>query len=117
MKLVVLGSGGSQPTPKVGCDCRTCQVARLEMRRDPRSRHVRSGPSLWLPDHGILIDTPEESSLRMDLRILALTSAAAAIMTFAQTTSPYSLVTQIKCKPGKTAECEEYLNKTLHKSM
>ena len=67
MKLVVLGSGGSQPTPKVGCDCRTCQAARLEMRRDPRSRHVRSGPSLWLPEHGVLIDTPEESNAQLNL--------------------------------------------------
>ena len=54
----------------------------------------------------------------MDIRILALTSAAAAAMTFAQTTTnTYSSVTQIKCKPGKTAECEEYLSKTLHKVM
>jgi hypothetical protein len=53
----------------------------------------------------------------MDLRILALTSAAAAVMTFAQTPTNYSLVTQIKCKPGKTAECEEYLSKSLHKAM
>jgi phosphoribosyl 1,2-cyclic phosphate phosphodiesterase len=67
MKLVVLGSGGSQPTPKVGCDCRTCQAARLEMRRDPKSRHVRTGPSLWLPDHGVLIDTPEESNTQLNL--------------------------------------------------
>jgi phosphoribosyl 1,2-cyclic phosphate phosphodiesterase len=67
MKLVVLGSGGSQPTPKVGCDCRTCQAARLEMRHDPKSRHVRTGPSLWLPDHGVLIDTPEESNTQLNL--------------------------------------------------
>jgi phosphoribosyl 1,2-cyclic phosphate phosphodiesterase len=67
MKLVVLGSGGSQPTPKVGCDCRTCQAARLEMRRDPKSRHVRTGPSLWLPEHGVLIDTPEESNAQLNL--------------------------------------------------
>jgi phosphoribosyl 1,2-cyclic phosphate phosphodiesterase len=67
MKLVVLGSGGSQPTPKTGCDCRTCQAARLEMRRDPKSRHVRTGPSLWLPEHGVLIDTPEESNAQLNL--------------------------------------------------
>ena len=67
MKLVVLGSGGSQPTPKTGCDCRTCQAARLEMRRDSRSRHIRTGPSLWLPEHGILIDTPEESNAQLNL--------------------------------------------------
>jgi phosphoribosyl 1,2-cyclic phosphate phosphodiesterase len=67
MKLVVLGSGGSQPTPKVGCDCRTCQAARFELRRDPRSRHVRTGPSLWLPEYGILIDTPEESNAQLNL--------------------------------------------------
>ena len=67
MKFVVLGSGGSQPTPKTGCDCRTCQAARLEMRRDPKSRHVRTGPSLWLPEHGVLIDTPEESNAQLNL--------------------------------------------------
>jgi hypothetical protein len=54
----------------------------------------------------------------MDLRTLALISAAAAAMAFAQTpTNTYRIVTQIKCKPGKTAECEEYLSKSLHKSM
>ena len=64
------------------------------------------------------MSAPQEASSRMDIRILALTSAAAAAMTFAQTTTnPYVQMTQIKCHPGKTAECEQFLSTTLHKTM
>lgn len=57
----------------------------------------------------------------MHLRTLVLTSAAVALtvshaVAYAQTPI-YSLVTTIKCRPGKTAECEDYLSKNLHKSM
>ncbi len=60
MRAVILGSGGSQPTPKAGCDCRVCARARAE-----GNHHVRTGPSLWLPDAGLLIDTPEESNAQL----------------------------------------------------
>ncbi len=61
MRAIVLGSGGSQPTPKAGCTCRVCTRARLE-----GGRNSRSGPSLWLPDHSVLIDTPEESNAQLN---------------------------------------------------
>ena len=57
----MLGSGGSQPTPKAGCDCRVCRAARLE-----GGKHVRGGPSLWLPQAGILVDTPEEANAQLN---------------------------------------------------
>ena len=61
MRALVLGSGGSQPTPKAGCTCRVCTRARLE-----GGHNARSGPSLWLPDYGVLIDTPEESNAQLN---------------------------------------------------
>ena len=61
MRGIVLGSGGSQPTPKAGCTCRVCTRARLE-----GGKNARSGPSLFLPDHHVLIDTPEESNAQLN---------------------------------------------------
>lgn len=61
MRALVLGSGGSQPTPKAGCTCRVCTRARRD-----GGQNARSGPSLWLPDHLVLIDTPEESNAQLN---------------------------------------------------
>lgn len=60
MDLTIVGSGGSQPTPKAGCNCRVCTTARRE-----GGRHVRTGPSLYLHDARLLIDTPEEANFRL----------------------------------------------------
>jgi phosphoribosyl 1,2-cyclic phosphate phosphodiesterase len=54
---LILGSGGSQPTPKALCTCRVCSRARQLGGRDRRS-----GPSLYLPQAQLLIDTPEEAN-------------------------------------------------------
>jgi phosphoribosyl 1,2-cyclic phosphate phosphodiesterase len=61
MRALILGSGGSQPTPKAGCTCRVCVRARRE-----GGRNTRGGPSLWLPDHRVLVDTPEESNAQLN---------------------------------------------------
>ncbi|GEM89171.1 MBL fold metallo-hydrolase [Oceanithermus desulfurans] len=60
MRPLVLGSAGSQPTPKAGCGCRLCTLARRE-----GGRAVRTGPSLYLPEADLLIDTPEEANLQL----------------------------------------------------
>jgi hypothetical protein len=51
----------------------------------------------------------------MEFRTFAIASAVAATLTFAQ--SNYMTGTQIKCKSGKTAECEAFLNTTFRKAM
>ena len=56
----VLGSAGSQPTPKAGCSCRLCALARRE-----GGRAVRTGPSLYLHEADLLIDTPEEANQQL----------------------------------------------------
>ena len=53
----------------------------------------------------------------MNLRILALISAATVSQSATAQHSAYTLVTNVKCKAGKAAECDEYLSKTLHKVM
>ncbi len=66
MRALVLGSAGSQPTPKAGCNCRLCRRARAE-----GGRVRRTGPSLYLPEYGLLVDTPEESNQQLADRGLA----------------------------------------------
>ncbi|WP_457638004.1 MBL fold metallo-hydrolase [Oceanithermus sp.] len=66
MEALILGSAGSQPTPKAGCNCRLCTLARQE-----GGRAVRTGPSFYLPAAGLLIDTPEEANLQLASRGLA----------------------------------------------
>ena len=60
MRAIVLGSAGSQPTPKAGCACRLCELARNE-----GGRALRTGPSLYLREADLLIDTPEEANLQL----------------------------------------------------
>ncbi len=66
MRPLILGSAGSQPTPKAGCTCRLCTLAR---ERGGRAR--RTGPSLYLPEAGLLVDTPEEANLQLTAHGLA----------------------------------------------
>jgi phosphoribosyl 1,2-cyclic phosphate phosphodiesterase len=61
MLIEVLGSGGAIGTPKPGCCCRVCTLAR--QRGVPYSR---TGPSFYVHDLGLLVDTPEESRLQVD---------------------------------------------------
>jgi len=61
MLIEVLGSGGATGTPTPGCFCRVCTLART--RGVPYSR---MGPSYFVHELGLLIDTPEESRLQVD---------------------------------------------------
>ncbi|AEB12888.1 MBL fold metallo-hydrolase [Marinithermus hydrothermalis] len=70
MRLIVVGSGGSQPTPKAGCACRVCTAARRF-----GGRHQRAGPSLYVHEGAVLIDTPEE----INARLVALDLAPQAV--------------------------------------
>jgi phosphoribosyl 1,2-cyclic phosphate phosphodiesterase len=66
MRPRILGSAGSQPTPKAGCGCRLCELARRE-----GGRAVRTGPSFYLPEADLLVDTPEEANLQLNRQGLA----------------------------------------------
>ena len=59
MKIKILGSGATQPAPRPCCDCDTCKKAKEE------KIEFRTGPSIFIEDEKILIDTPEE--IRQDL--------------------------------------------------
>jgi phosphoribosyl 1,2-cyclic phosphate phosphodiesterase len=61
MKIHFLGTGGASLTPRPGCECRVCTEARAN--GPPYSRW---GPSLFIEDEHILIDTPEEISLELN---------------------------------------------------
>lgn len=55
MKFTILGSGGVHPIPLPACQCRVCILARKE-----GGRHKRGGPSVFVHDLNLLIDTPED---------------------------------------------------------
>ena len=55
MRWTILGSGGCAVTPKPLCQCRICREAR---RKGPP--YARAGPSAFLHDINLLIDTPAE---------------------------------------------------------
>lgn len=55
MKISLLGSGGCIPIPKPLCQCKICREARKKGR--PFSR---SGPSIFIHDINLLIDTPPQ---------------------------------------------------------
>ena len=55
MKWTILGSGGCMVIPKPLCQCPVCQEA-----RDKGIPYARSGPSAFLHDINLLIDTPAE---------------------------------------------------------
>jgi phosphoribosyl 1,2-cyclic phosphate phosphodiesterase len=57
MRWTVLGSGGCTVIPKPLCQCRVCREAR---RKGPP--YSRSGPSVFLHDIHLLVDTPAEIS-------------------------------------------------------
>jgi phosphoribosyl 1,2-cyclic phosphate phosphodiesterase len=57
MKWTVLGSGGCTVIPKPLCQCRVCQQA-----RERGVPYARAGPSAFLHDINLLIDTPAEIS-------------------------------------------------------
>ena len=55
MKWTILGSGGCMVIPKPLCQCRVCQQA-----REKGVPYARTGPSAFLHDINLLIDTPAE---------------------------------------------------------
>ncbi len=55
MELTILGSGGCMVIPKPLCQCRVCKEAR---KKGPP--YERTGPSAFIHDENILIDTPAE---------------------------------------------------------
>ncbi|MFU8796815.1 MAG: MBL fold metallo-hydrolase [Dehalococcoidia bacterium] len=55
MELTILGSGGCMVIPKPLCQCRVCRQARAT-----GVPYARTGPSAFLHDINLLIDTPAE---------------------------------------------------------
>ncbi|MEE8440914.1 MAG: MBL fold metallo-hydrolase [Spirochaetia bacterium] len=62
MKIEVLGSGGAVTVPRAFCDCRVCTQAK----DNPRPPYVRHGPSVYIHDLDLLIDTPEEIRIQLN---------------------------------------------------
>ena len=61
MKLKIAGSGGMFLIPNPFCKCPACQEARIK-----RGPYERLGPSLYIEDIGMLIDTPEDIAVACD---------------------------------------------------
>lgn len=61
MKLKIVGSGGMFQIPNPFCKCPICEEARKE-----RGRYERLGPSLYIEDIKMLIDTPEDIGIACD---------------------------------------------------
>ena len=61
MELTILGSGGCMVIPKPLCRCRVCEEARSRGRP-----YERTGPSAFLHDENLLIDTPAEIALQLN---------------------------------------------------
>jgi len=61
VNLIFLGTGGATITPRPGCKCRVCSLARL--RGVPYSR---LGPALFVQELNGLFDTPEEIAVELE---------------------------------------------------
>ncbi|OQX65594.1 MAG: hypothetical protein B5M55_03645 [Desulfococcus sp. 4484_242] len=61
MDLTILGSGGCTVIPKPLCQCRVCREARSK-----GFPYERTGPSAFLHDAHLLIDTPAEIALQLN---------------------------------------------------
>ncbi len=73
MKAIVLGSGGSNGVPQVGCECFTCTSD------DPKNQRTRASIIIQSPDTTILIDTSPD--LRQQLLIHNISKIDAVIYT------------------------------------
>jgi len=65
MKLTILGSGGCMVIPKPLCRCHVCKEA-----REKGVPYVRTGPSAFIHDENILIDTPAEISYQLNRSLI-----------------------------------------------
>ncbi len=61
MEITILGSGGCMVIPKPLCRCRVCEEARSK-----GVPYERTGPSAFIHDENILIDTPAESAQQLN---------------------------------------------------
>jgi phosphoribosyl 1,2-cyclic phosphate phosphodiesterase len=61
MKWTILGSGGCAVIPKPLCRCRICREARRK-----GHPYARAGPSAFLHDINLLIDTPAEAAILLN---------------------------------------------------
>ncbi|MBC8061054.1 MAG: MBL fold metallo-hydrolase [Clostridiaceae bacterium] len=61
MKLNLLGSGGVAPPPRPCCNCKVCTEARQK-----GIPFLRTGPSLYVYDAGLLFDTPDEIRIQLN---------------------------------------------------
>ena len=61
MKLKIVGSGVMSQIPNPFCKCSICEEARKK-----RGRYERLGPSLYIEDIKMLIDTPEDIAVACD---------------------------------------------------
>ena len=61
MDLTILGSGGCTVTPKPSCKCHVCEEA-----REKGIPYERTGPSAFIHDINLLIDTPAEISWQLN---------------------------------------------------
>lgn len=62
MRIEILGSGGAMIIPRPLCTCRVCE----EARQKNDIPYVRYGPSLFVHDINLLIDTPEEIAVQLN---------------------------------------------------
>lgn len=61
MRIKIVGSGGMFQIPNPFCKCPVCEEARAK-----RGRYERLGPSLYIEDIHMLIDTPEDIGVACD---------------------------------------------------
>jgi len=61
MHVTVLGSGGCTVIPKPLCKCRVCREA-----REKGAPYARTGPSIFVHDENLLIDTPAEIAWQLN---------------------------------------------------
>jgi phosphoribosyl 1,2-cyclic phosphate phosphodiesterase len=65
MELTILGSGGCMVIPKPLCRCRVCEEARSK-----GIPYERTGPSAFIHDENILIDTPAEIAHQLNRSLI-----------------------------------------------
>lgn len=70
MNIEILGAGGATGVPRPFCTCLPCTNARAK-----GLPHTRYGPSLFIHDLNLLIDTPEEIAIQLNRANIAQVDA------------------------------------------